>query len=687
MIKIKHINEYNKNKLENYNGEEIGLLYNKEEDVKYDNFIYSYDNSPIYNSIIDSNKQIENFGYNFQGGATKKVAKKTPSNESSKTKKIFSIKEIQNELLNDIVESFPFILKNNTIDEIKLLEIVHKLLKKKNYNLSNIDIEMIIRHLRENILSSIKTKIIYKHPMFETIKNNLYLNNINSLVGMDNIINFKNKIMISRAISYEWNDLSSLINFNTRFSFKENLIHPLFVILYGLKFPGIEDLTILQDYSTMIKDLKNDDFDGNNLFLLVLRIADPNYLPTINPKYMTPVANENLRVNISVLLKEIAFSIRTGVFENKLSDVLIDCLSEIKNTNGKFEEEKMFQKILSVFSFKPTLIAKSKTNPIVNPIVNQFVNFNQTLYSGPEAVYNIEFPINDFYIMNENEIPVFSNTNLKNIVYDPISKKVIFSYNNNIIPDGNCIQENLLQNFYNNLNTTHHEVNLNDVGSTILSRSLNLEESFRASNPVTVLLTNGLFVLSIPRETIRYTNNPNNNLFYVSNRKHSINISPVLIEQTISINKIAYTLAGGLCYDILENINTCFSYSLNYVKNESKMGTYAILKLSNGKWVEYNPNLFLTNSRVVAFIDKALKNNYEHEDPINDSGEKISYNEWLVDNKDEILKKIINKKISFVDMYISEEEAMRKLSMYGNLLFYKEAYEEYKTRCEEKYRF
>lgn len=193
--------------------------------------------------------------------------------------------------------------------------------------------------------------------------------------------------------------------------------------------------------------------------------------------------------------------------------------------------------------------------------------------------------------------------------------------------------------------------------------------------------------MSIPRETIRYSNNPTNNLFYVTKRKETINISPVLIEQNITINKVNYNLAGGLCYDILETSNTCPNFNMNFINQANKMGVFAIIKLSNGKWLEYNPNIFLTNSRLVSFINKALKNNYNNDKPIDEYGTSINYDTWLADNENEIFKNIIKNKISLIDMYISEQEALEKLSMYGNLIFYKEPYDYFRARCEEKYVF
>lgn len=689
MIKIKHINKYNKNKLKNYNGDQVGIIYkynfeNENNSLFGNNSVFSYDDSLIYNNIIDSNKFInENNKIEMYGGAPKKTGKKN-DNACLPSKKIFSIKEIGTELLYNIVDNYPFIFRNNNIDDTKLLEIVYQLIKKKEYNLTNGEVEMIIRFLRENILTSIKNKIIQKHSLFETIRNELYMNSINTLITSENFINYKNKIMISKVISCEWEDLTSLANFENSFSFKENIIHPLFIILYGLKFPGIEDLSILQDYSSLVTDLKKDDFDGNNLFLLFLRISDLNYLPTNNSKFMSAVNNENLRINISMLLKEIAFSIRTGNFENKLSDTLLNYLSDIQHPNTKFKEENLIQSILSVFSFKPTLISKSQT--FNNPLFKQINPFDNNIYSIPEAVYNIEYPINDFYSFNQEEIPVFSNINLKNIIYDPVTKKVIFSYNNNTPIDKNNIQENLLNNLYKCVNTTKQEVNFNDISSTILSTSLNLEEMYKESSPVNVLLTNGLFIISIPRETIRYINNPRQNLFYITNRKQSINISPILVEQNININKINYFLAGGLCYDILENTNSCHNFGLNYVKNETKIGTYSIIKLSNNKWIEYNPNIFLTNSRIFKFIEKALRNNFEYKNPsYSQNDEPVPYEIWVENNKENIIKKILNHQVSLIDMYISEEEAIEKLSMYANLIFYKEPYLQYKTRNEMKY--
>jgi len=122
---------------------------------------------------------------------------------------------------------------------------------------------------------------------------------------------------------------------NKRISIINNPIHPLFVILFGCKFPGFEDVAINQDYVGLMKNLKDGYYNVENSMLLILRTADPNPLRTTNPDYKNIQDNEIMRIHITILLRELSISIRRGCFENPLSDKLLNILNDIKMPNTR----------------------------------------------------------------------------------------------------------------------------------------------------------------------------------------------------------------------------------------------------------------------------------------------------------------------------------------------------------------
>jgi hypothetical protein len=612
---------------------------------------------------------------NYIGGVSSAKKRHSKTTSCIKLKNdIFDMKSIGESILEEIITLYPFIYQNNSIDDNKLIETIYRILKEKSVTITQLEFDLLLRYIRENIFPTLKTKIIKKHPLLDIIKNEDYMSKIYLMPQEQASYNHVQMVAITKAMSAEWNGLQDLLQYNDRRIYlKKDAIDPLFMLLYANKLPGFEDLTILQDYPTLIEEVKHNNFNKDNLTLLFLRISDPNLLHTINNKHLDGINNENLRISISILLRELAYSIRSGTFENKSSALLLNILKEFKMPTAKFEEENMLQAILSVFSFKPTLITTSR--------INTFIGLSDEAkieYSVPKSVYNIEYPLldfNTFTVGQEHDRPIFSDTNFNFLGFDPITKKVIFTYNV-FAPNQFPNQEDLLMNMYKFLNTRRQEVEFNDIASTLIMKPGNLNNLYKNMRPVSVLLSNGMFIVTIPRQQRRiYTNN----VFIQTVDKMSINLSPVLFEENITINKVSYTLTGALCYDMLETNNSDFK-SLYYVDSQYKIGTYSIIKCGNF-WIEYNPNNVLLKSRYISRIEKALRNNFEALYPNN--LDNNAYQEWK--NSDEavkITKDILKDKVSIIDMKISDQEAMNKISTNACILIYSESYDLYRLRLE-----
>lgn len=627
-----------------------------------------------YNDTTTLNKQ-------YVGGALsiKKKSRNLSSPHASAIKlknDIFDMKTIGESILEEIISIYPFIYQNNNIDDNKLLETIYGLLKEKSITVTQLEFDLLLRYIRENIFPTLKTKIIRKHPLLDIIKNEDYMSKIYLIPHEQANYNHTQIVAITRAMSAEWNGLQDLLEYiDRRIYLKNDAIDPLFVLLYANKLPGFEDLTILQDYPTLIEEVKQNNFNKDNLSLLFLRISDPNLLHTINNKHLDGINNENLRISISILLRELAYSIRSGTFENKSSALLLNILKEFKMPSAKFDEENMLQAILSVFSYKPTLITTSR--------INNYMGFTQDPklieYAVPKAVYNIEYPLmdfNTFTVGQDQERPIFSDTNFNFLGFDPISKKVIFTYNTLIPGQQIPAQEDLLLNMYKYINTRRQEVEFNDIASTLIMRPNLLSTLYKNISPVSVLLSNGMFIVTIPRHQRRlYTNN----IFIQTADRMSVNLSPVLFEENITINKISYSLTGALCYDMLEGINSEYR-SLYYIDSQYKIGTYCIVKCGNF-WIEYNPNNVLLKSRYLNRIENALRNNFES---LNQQQfDNVSYQEWKKsDEASKITKEILKDKVTILDMKISDQEALNKISTNACILIYSESYDLYRLRLE-----
>lgn len=629
---------------------------------------YGCNLSSIHNILTENNTTT--------GGAISNKKKHKQASSIKLKHDIFDMKEMGETILEEIITLYPFIYQNNNIDDNKLIETIYRMLKEKSITITQLEFDLLLRYIRENIFPSLKTKIIRKHPLLDIIKNEDYMSKIYLIPHEQANYNHSQMVAITRAMSAEWNGLQDLMQYkDRRFYLKTDAIDPLFVLLYANKLPGFEDLTILQDYPTLIEEVKHNNFNKDNLSLLFLRISDPNLLHTINSKHLDGINNENLRISISILLRELAYSIRSGTFESKSSSLLLNILKEFKMPTAKFDEENMLQAILSVFSYKPTLITSSRINNFMGLTMEE----NKIEYAVPKAVYNIEYPLldfNTFTVGQEQERPIFSDTNFNFLGFDPISKKVIFTYNT-LVP-GNQIpsQEDLLLNMYKFLNTRRQEVEFNDIASTLIMRPGHLNTLYKNINPVSVLLSNGMFIVTVPRHQRRiYTNN----CFIQTSDRMAINLSPILFEENITINKISYSLTGALCYDMLEGINSEFR-SLYYVDSQYKIGTYSIIKCGNF-WIEYNPNNVLLKSRYMTRIEKALRNNYEAYN--RQQFDENAYQEWKKsDEAIKITKDILKDKVSIIDMKISDQEAMNKISTNACILIYSESYDLYRLRLE-----
>lgn len=589
--------------------------------------------------------------------------------------------DILKELLNDKIN-----LTVNTSDDSRLLRFVVNFLNKHSYSLDNSEHEYIIRFLRDNLYKVIKESIMSRHSLAAISEYRLTtdITPMHDSMSCGRIM-FDQKIAITREISNRWDGLETLVSLMGKTKMENDVIDPLFFILFANKLPGFEDLVIRNDYQTLVQQIRDKEVQKNNMFLFLLRMIDPELLPSNDKNHSTVLGNETLRISISMLLRELSYNIRRGIFEDKSSCFLIKLLENIKMPTAKFREENMLQAILATFSFKPTLITKGFMTANKLGLLTG-TQATTVLYEPPKSVYTIEYPISDMYCFSDNTIPRLTQNNFDLLGFDTTTKKIVFTYsdNKNIVQDE---QANLIQNLFNALSTNNRiETDVNNVLPTLVARQPVLEELYKNMMPVQILLTNGFYV-SVPREQNRFNGCPNANIFFRPSFKPSINISPILIETSITVNRIPYELVGALCYDIFDSDSMVFGSpvfgsNINIVDASMKLGTLAIVK-SNGKWYEYNPQDNITLERKKNKIERILLNRYE--DYVSTvRGNPTVYETWREENLNAATQDVNDNKSTISDMRISEPEALEKISTRACLLFYAENYDVYQSRIFEK---
>lgn len=576
-----------------------------------------------------------------KAGASKKK-------EIVKSKDIISpvdIKTIGDNILKVLHDEY--VSMGKTVTDSLIIGLINKHLMIQSVTFSQGELDMLTQYIRNNLSGLFKNNILVSHPLFKLVSDKKkileYTSNVTYSTDYDQLV------ALTRYMSSNWTGIKQLqlITKNLNFG-QDHMIHPLFVILFGLKMPGFEDLAISQDYLGMLKDLAADRFNKDNMMLLWLRTADPDLLPTKDIEHLENLNNENLRVKITTMLRELAYKIRTGHFNSEISTKLVELLSHIAMPDTTFEEENLLHAIFATYSFKPTLLARSQTN------IQPFPALTSTADFVPNAVYTIQYPISDF-LLAQGSRPFLSELNFKDVGYDPLRKKVIFLYSD----QSQLSQDQLLiANLLKNLGNQVAETSIYDALPTLVTRAGILPDVYENVKRTKILLTNGLFCISVPRYEKRLFGGPDFSFFRNSNLTEGYNLTPITISPRLSVHGKDYELCGALCYDMIEHTDLP-----DFVPKYLKIGTFALLKIDNDTWWEYNPQLYLLPERINGKINKLT------------AGEHMSREE-----KEKIKTRILKGDFEQSDMEIQHFEAVDKIQRYGCLLFYSENYDQYLSR-------
>lgn len=733
-MKIKLPTEFNYDDLAvRQNGKPVDLQFPFQSSVlsKYDiNNITGY-NGPTYNFkndimklksyddyFEDSLREYKNKLGGNKGGLKKNVQKKIMIKDKIQevVPKETNIRAIGEMVITKIVEKFPDIKILNLNNQ--QMTLIKETLLEQNYNIDQETFLLLLRYVKENFQKRYQKQIITNHPLLKVIyeykDDNVVQSYIDMILG-NNFCESETYEKITkdvRCLSEDWNGLEDLDMIEKRVNMfgsnkDECPIDPLIYLLYSLKIPGFEDLSVIQDYPKMLRDTLANKITKDNFFLMALKMYDPSMLPSKDPAYMNSImANEQLRIHISILLKRLSQDVRWGYFKSEFSTSLNKLLSNIHMPNSRFKEENMLQAILAVFSFKPTLITEKNRSLFENTFMNEQNKNNQDILftlgsamnsvSRPiiktgvvkvKSVYTLDFPLIDSYGLSIDTTPqVLVSENFQNLVYSPQSNSAIF-VRNSITTDQPVNKETLLGNIMINLlsqkptsvfsgavNDVYPIISINPSVTSSFDQQFNLE-------PSKILLTNGVFFLTINRKEKTLKNCHYQNSFYNSNLiKKTINLTPIVFDpdEEIDVSGIKYSIRGALCYDVDE---CCDNISMNYVVDADNLkGTYSIMRSENGKWYKYNPNRPRSMKQLQEKVNKILERYYN-----NRTGEDdLSYDDWLAKPENNSMEKdLLQQKINIKDMEISADDAKSEIYTNACIIIYSENYADYKYRCQE----
>lgn len=634
-------------------------------------------NGNFYSDIVDylKAKNEENLN-SFSGGKSSKLNDKKNDKEEMENsyKSVVDVQKIGKEILKEIVDG-KIMMDLNTGNESRLMNFISTYIHKNQYIFNNSEYDLLLRYIRENMFKTIKDYVIGNHSLLSMSE---YKNStLHSNCGESD----EQKKIMSVQQSVSWSDLGDLSLYTGKIKMEENFIDPIFFALGIHRIPGLEDLIIRSDYQTLLDQLRNQEIDNKQMFLFLLRFMDTSLLQTKDIQYKGRVENELLRVSISMLLRDIFYSVRLGNFSNESSCKLLGLLNKIVMPSAKFEEENILQTILATFSFKPSLITKAVNHSSFN------FNYQPVVYETPKAVYTIEYPLADMYCFMENSIPKISQNNFNFLGYDRLNNKAIFTYSNSptIIENE---KENLLKNIYKIISTNKIEVDTNSILPTIAARQPGLKDIYKNITPIQLLATSGLYI-TVPRIETKFYNSSTSNLFFRPSFKPKLNLSKIVVEKEFTVNKITYELVSAVCYDVLDGEGHGFESvilgnGLNSVDIKNKIGRYAIVK-SGGNWYKYNPQKNITNYSRKNKFERISYNRYNQ---ILKKDKKVfdedEFKKWQDEKRSEIVQDITDGKFYINDMIITEKEALEEISTRACILIYSENYDTYKGRLMQR---
>ncbi|AMB18424.1 M092L [Myxoma virus] len=493
----------------------------------------------------------------------------------------------------------------------------------------------LLAHVKSS-LSNSSMSVKSTHPLV-LIHSHAHPNIGDQLKELDKLYSTtKHEILLSttRFQSIHFNDMSS--SSDLAFRFRDNdstyFIHPIFMALFGIKLPALENTFVYGDSFTLLQQLY--DFKKvkpDNYMLLVNRLTENS--PIVFTGVNDVISTEIQRAHVHTMIRKIIMRLRMGVFYCKEEDSVDSHLMKIIHTNCSkvmTDEEQMIASILSIVGFKPTLVSIPKPG--------YMNNYEMHLQSVPYIV------INPMKMITTSNCPISINSgNINSLTYDGESGRVVFAPPS--VGYG--------------YTTAYDAPPFTPYG---------IANKQTMNSPVIV---NGVLMFYVER---RQHKNTFGGECYTGYRS-LINDSPIDISPDIVLNGIMYRLKSAVCYKIGDQFfNNCNDASDIFLK-----GHYTILFTEMGPWM-YDPLSVFNKASRDARMLRALKNQYRK---VTDSFDDAEFYEWVkgdgaafASTKQQML---MNHITMFDDDLLKMEEAMSLISRQCCMLIYAQDYEPYIT--------
>ncbi|QRY18974.1 ORF-104 [Teiidae poxvirus 1] len=422
---------------------------------------------------------------------------------------------------------------------------------------------------------------------------------------------------------------SSDLLFRYKDSDSISYIHPIFMALFGVRLPALENAVVLGDSYSLMKQLYNSKrVKPENYMLLINRLTEDD--PILFTGITDSISSEVQRASIHAMLRKTILNLRLGIFYCKDYDLVDNYLMKIIHINSSqmmADEEQILASVLAIVGFRPALV--SVTNP--------YHSLDVVL---KPVSYIVVSPSKMITTMN-NPISINSNS-IYSLSFDNSTGRVMF------MPANMRYQGT---------------ISCRTMDALPVLNTLAQDRGINA--PVIV---NGTLLYYVER---RQNKNIIAGECYTGFRS-MINDRPMDIATELNINGITYLLRSAVCYkthDLLTSMASNCEGNDIFLK-----GYYTILFTEMGPWM-YDPLSIYSKQSRESRLMRVMKNMYYKENGNDDS----MFYDWM---KEESTKKIcdlkqqqlMNHTVMFEDDLISHEEAMNLISRNCCILVYAQDY-------------
>lgn len=569
-------------------------------------------------------------------GGKKKIKKKEKDFDFIQKPSYFNIQNIDTSKIERLGKKaiYDIINQNILLSASSLSKDVIESIIRNYDGINNYEYDALVKYIEDNTPYALKQQILKLHPYFSL--SNLNRSLLEKQIEMLDIIykseSYQTCNLNSKMTSVHYRNLQSLEEgfFDDVVTFGNNndFIDPVIFCLFANKLTFFDDLINLVDPLSVLTDMiVNKKICEENKFIMFLKASDPSDFITGETRITdseTRLKHEMYRLLYHNMIKMIALNIRQGRWFSHLTGELSKISSKINYKCFKTEEEKILSTVLSCIPFKPILLTKS----------------TDVLSTVPESVEFVEFDIKRNRMSNMKEALKLDSSILNNITYDSVTRRLCIIRKTMVREEKNCAY-------------------LSDLGNVgpFLGNHLPFDMFRSNAGNSTVLLSNGVFFVSIPRVQRKSMSR-----FFNSGVRNIVIDDPIDIPDDLTIGSEIFSLVGAVLCKTLENSGV---YDL--CSSKEYIGRYSYNKVDDG-WIKYDPYSIQVPYLRNKIVERSLNNMgidsvEELKRQINEGTEpslKIKMK----------IKHLFMNKYSISDFKYSNETAKEEISRYGTLLIY-----------------